>query len=79
METLILQYIGNDDWSRPVYKGDDGKLFVDTDPRCVYPNLCTKSGNDFYGEPDTPIRYIKKNIKMWKISRLSLNEKHGRK
>ena len=60
METLILQYIGNDDWSRPVYKGDDGKLFVDTDPRCVYPNLCTKSGNDFYGEPDTPIRYIKK-------------------
>lgn len=60
METLILQYIGNDDWSRPVYKDDDGKLFVDTDPRCVYPNLCTKSGNDFYGEPDTPIRYIKK-------------------
>ena len=60
METLILQYIGNDDWSRPVYKDDDGKLFVDTDPRCVYPNLCTKSGNDFYGEPDTPIRSIKK-------------------
>ena len=60
METLILQYIGNDDWRRPVYKDDDGKLFVDTDPRCVYPNLCTKSGNDFYGEPDTPIRYIKK-------------------
>ena len=60
METLILQYIGNDDWSRPVYKDDDGKLFVYTDPRCVYPNLCTKSGNDFYGEPDTPIRYIKK-------------------
>lgn len=60
METLILQYIGNDDWSRPVYKDDEEKLLVDTDPRCVYPNLCTKSGNDFYGEPDTPIRYIKK-------------------
>lgn len=60
MNALTLKFIGMDDWSRPVYETEEGQLLVDTDPRCVYPNLCTKSGNNFDGEPDTPIRYINK-------------------
>ena len=59
MVELILMYIGMDSWSRPVYKDPDGNLFKDVDPRKQNrPELCTVS--DFDGEPDTPIRYIKK-------------------
>lgn len=60
MEKLVLNYVGNDSWDRPVYE-NDGKLFVDVDPLSYCkPNICTKSGNNFDGEPDTPISYIKK-------------------
>lgn len=59
-KVLVLNYIGKDSFDRPVYENED-KLFVDVDPRKDRkPNICTKSNNCFDGEPDTPIRYIKK-------------------
>jgi len=34
----------------------DGKLYVDVDPRKHMPaEICTKSNNEFDGEPDWPI------------------------
>lgn len=55
MQKLILNYIGRDSWDRPVYDCD-GRLYVDVDPRKNRsPDICTKSGNEFDGEPDYPI------------------------
>ena len=52
---LKLTFIAMDKWSRPVYKCDNGKLYVDTDPGCVYPAIHTKSSNEIEGEPNYPI------------------------
>lgn len=53
---LTLTLLGRDGWSRPVYEGSDGSLYVDTDPRAdCQPKICTKCGNAFDGEPDTPV------------------------
>lgn len=61
MENLVLQYIGNDSNDRPVYKAENGKLFIDTDPRKDrQPRLCTKLNNAFDAEPDVPVMYIGK-------------------
>lgn len=55
-KTLTLQLLGHDGWNRPVYRAEDGTLFVDTDPRKDRaPKLCTKYHNMFEGEPDMPI------------------------
>jgi hypothetical protein len=55
-KTLKLTFITEDGWSRPVYRGDDRRIYVDTDPRKnVIPNICTKLNNDIDGEPDCPI------------------------
>ena len=54
MKKLELVYKGRDSWDRPVYECD-GTLYVDTDPRSEYPNICTKANNEFDGEPDCPI------------------------
>lgn len=55
MKELILKFIGRDSWDKPVYEAD-GKLYVDIDPlKKRTPNICTKSNNEFYGEPDIPI------------------------
>ena len=52
---LQLRLLGRDSWSRPVY-GCEGKLYVDIDPRADrQPDICTKQGNDFDGEPCDPI------------------------
>ena len=52
---LILQYVGRDNWDRPVYECD-GKLYVDVEPRKNRPPaICTKQGNYAQGEPDHPI------------------------
>lgn len=52
---LVLNYIGRDSWDRPVYECD-GRLFVDVDPRKGRsPDICTKQGNAFDGEPCDPI------------------------
>ncbi len=51
-----LTYIGRDNWDRPVYESE-GKLYVDVDPRGHRkPDICTKQGNTFNGEPLAPIR-----------------------
>ena len=55
MENLQLTHKGRDSWDRPVYECD-GNLYVDVDPReHLPPNICTKSNNEFDGEPDSPI------------------------
>ena len=54
MKKLELAYKGRDSWDRPVYECD-GRLYVDVGPRSDYPHICTKSDNDFDGEPDYPI------------------------
>lgn len=58
-KVLVLNYVGNDSFSRPVYE-NDGKLFVDVDPLSDYePNICTKMFNCLNGEPDTSIQDMK--------------------
>lgn len=53
---LTLTLLGRDGWSRPVYEGSDGTLYVDVDPSADHePKVCTKLGNAFDGEPDTPV------------------------
>ncbi len=56
MKKLTLTLLGRDSWSRPVYEGDDGRLYVDVDP-CAGcpPKICTKCYNAFDGEPDIPV------------------------
>ncbi len=53
---LTLTLLGRDSWSRPVYRGSGGRLYVDTEP-CAdrVPRICTKYRNDFDGEPDVPV------------------------
>ncbi len=54
---LTLTLLGRDSWSRPVYEGGDGRLYVDVDPRADRPpNVCTKLDDAFDGEPDMPVR-----------------------
>ena len=56
---MLLILRGRDSWDRPVYKGPDGNLYVDVDPRKGWePNICTKYQNDFDGEPDDPVRDV---------------------
>lgn len=56
MEKLTLYYKGRDSWGRPVYESD-GKLFVDVDPqKGSKPDICSKQGNEFDGEPDVSVR-----------------------
>lgn len=51
-----LKFCGMDGWARPVYKDEDGKLYVDTDPRPDRePCICTKNNNEFEGEPCDPV------------------------
>lgn len=54
-DKLMLTHIGRDSWSRPVYECD-GRLYVDVAPlRDRKPEICTKYGNAFDGEPDNPV------------------------
>ena len=55
MKTLNLTHKGRDSWDRPVYECD-GVLYVDVNPRSDHPEICTKSDNEFDGEPDWPIK-----------------------
>ena len=54
---LTLTLLGRDSWSRPVYEGDDGRLYVDIDPidTGMELSIYTKSGNSFDGGPDIPV------------------------
>lgn len=59
MKEMILTFQGCDGWDRPVYKGTDGNLYVDVDPRTGWgPTICTKCENDFDGEPDDPVEDV---------------------
>lgn len=52
---LQLTFVGRDSWSRPVYKCG-GRLYVDVNPReDCQPDICTKQGNSFDGEPCDPL------------------------
>lgn len=54
---LVLVYLGMDGHDRPVYEGNDGHLYVDTDPRpsTERARLCAKLDDSFDGEPDIPV------------------------
>ncbi len=56
MSKIELTFIGTDDWSRPVYRDPNGKLWKDVTLGSDIPRLCSASGNDFDGEPDMPFR-----------------------
>lgn len=53
---LPVIFKGRDSWSRPVYEDPSGRLLVDVDPRKDRkPDICTKQGNAFDGEPCDPV------------------------
>ena len=53
---LPIFHRGRDSWSRPVYDDGTGRLLVDVDPRAGRkPDICTKQGNAFDGEPCDPV------------------------
>ncbi|MFY0516524.1 LPD11 domain-containing protein [Lysinibacillus sp. UGB7] len=58
MEKLKLTYIGTDDWSRPVFESEEGRIFKDLNCGEGQLDLCT--AGSFDGEPNTPIYYIEK-------------------
>jgi len=56
-EVLKLNHIGIDDWSRPVYKDQYGRLWKDIELGDMeIPSLYSVVGNGFDGEPNSPIR-----------------------
>lgn len=55
--TCLLHYIGTDEWARPVYQDQYGKLWKDVElGDFEIPHLHSSIGNEFDGEPDMPIR-----------------------
>lgn len=59
MGKLVLTFIDEDSWSRPVYKDQNGRLFKNVNlKKNNKSGLCTVYGG-FDGEPDTPIQYTK--------------------
>lgn len=56
MKRMTLLFLGRDSWGRPVYNDGTGRLLVDVDPRKDSdPDICTKQGNAFDGEPLDPV------------------------
>lgn len=54
---MVLTFVGLDSWSRPVYK-NEGRFYVDVAPLSwSAPEICTKYGNAFDGEPDAPVNH----------------------
>lgn len=56
---LVLAFLGMDDWNRPVYKDETGRIFKDINCDDYPLELCTVVGG-FDGEADTPIRLIER-------------------
>lgn len=54
-KTLILEPIGIDSWSRPVYRDPSGHLWKDVTLGSCSPQLYSALDDDFDGEPDEPI------------------------
>jgi len=59
MKTLVLEYLGVDDWNRPVYKNQNNQLLKDVNCDESPMELCTVCGG-FDGEPNIPITYLEK-------------------
>lgn len=58
---MELKHIGRDNWDRPVYIDENGKLWKDVEPRADrQPKLCSVLYNTFDGEPDTPLAYMER-------------------
>lgn len=56
-EVLLLQYLGEDFWARPVYRDQFDQLWKDIGLGSGdHPSLHSAVGNEFDGEPDLPIR-----------------------
>ena len=54
---LVLKYIGDDDWSRPVYVDQYEALWKDDNlGNSKQPSLYSVTGNDFDGEPNVSMR-----------------------
>jgi len=54
---LILRYLGEDDWSRPVYQDQFKRLWKDVElGDSAQPSLYVPVGNEFDGEPNMPIK-----------------------
>jgi len=53
-EMVKLEFLGFDDWDRPVYQDESGKLWKDVNLGNGEPALYSVSDNDFEGEPDMP-------------------------
>ena len=59
-KVIHLKHLGRDSWDRPVYKDDNGVIWKDVEPRADREaNLCTSVDNEFDGEPDTGMKYLK--------------------
>lgn len=56
MKTLILKHIGMDDFSHPMYKDQNGRLWKDLNMGRGNPDLYSVTGNDPDGEPLYPIK-----------------------
>lgn len=50
-----LQFVGIDDWDRPVYKDEDGTLWKDINLGSGTPYFHSSSDGTFDGEPDMPM------------------------
>lgn len=70
---LKVKYIGiHDKWSMPVYKDEKGTIYKDTNLGKGKIALCTSSNNDFYGEPDIPVR---EDVKIEIVKNFTRNKK----
>jgi len=59
-KVLHLKFLGRDSWDRPVYKDNNGVIWKDVELRADREaNLCTSVDNEFDGEPDTGMKYLK--------------------
>ncbi|MBQ2835476.1 MAG: hypothetical protein IJE68_01390 [Clostridia bacterium] len=70
-EVLKVKIIGIDNWDRPVYQDEKGKLYKDVNLGTGCLSLCTATNNQFYGEPDIPIA---DNIKVEVVKNFSKNK-----
>ena len=53
---ITIKLIGVDNWDRPVFKDESGNLYKDINLGSGNLALCTALNNDFYGEPDVPVK-----------------------
>lgn len=70
-EVLKVKIIGIDNWDRPVYQDEKGKLYKDINLGTGCLALCTATNNQFYGEPDIP---IEDNIKIEVVKNFNKNK-----